>query len=102
MRVGIVSNEFLAPELTRIGGFGWAATHAAEALAAAGDEPVFVCPEAESLRVDCPAIGTTRLIARQGVVSFAREFRAARVDGLLSIEYRPSYDAALKALARTP
>jgi glycosyltransferase involved in cell wall biosynthesis len=103
VRVGIVSGEFLQPGATRIGGFGWAAAHAAEALRAAGDEPVFVCPDVEALRSAPPAFGDTRLIAKhEGVVPFVRALRRARPDVLLSIDYRPSYDTAFKALPRTP
>jgi glycosyltransferase involved in cell wall biosynthesis len=103
MRVGIVCGEFLQPGATRIGGFGWAAARAAEELRGAGDEPLFVCPDVEALRDHPPAFGDTPLIAkRDGVVTFVRELRRARPAVLLSIDYRPSYDTAFKALPRTP
>jgi glycosyltransferase involved in cell wall biosynthesis len=103
VRVAIVSGEFLQPGATRIGGFGWAASHAAEALRGAGDQPVFVCPDVEALHDPPPAFGATPLIAKgDGVVAFVRELRRARPDVLLSIDYRPSYDTAFKALPRTP
>jgi glycosyltransferase involved in cell wall biosynthesis len=103
VRVGIVCSEFLQPGATRIGGFGWAASRAAEALRGAGDHPVFVCPDVEALRDPPPAFGATPLIAKQdGVLAFVRELRRARPDVLLSIDYRPSYDSAFKALPRTP
>jgi glycosyltransferase involved in cell wall biosynthesis len=103
MKVGIVCGEFLQPGSTRIGGFGWAAARAAEVLRAAGDDPVFVCPDIEALHDPPPAFGATKLIAKNGgVMSFVRRLRRARPDVLLSIDYRPSYDTAFKALPRTP
>jgi glycosyltransferase involved in cell wall biosynthesis len=103
VRVGIVCGEFLQPGATRIGGFGWAAARAAQELRRAGEEPLFVCPDVEALRDHPPAFGETRLIAkRDGAVAFVRELRGARPDVLLSIDYRPSYDTAFKALPRTP
>src|SRR5215212_6195974 len=103
VRVGIVCSEFLQPGATRIGGFGWAAARAAEVLREAGDEPLFVCPDVEALHDAPPAFGATRLVAKgDGAISFVRELRATRPDVLLSIDYRPSYDTAFKALPRTP
>jgi glycosyltransferase involved in cell wall biosynthesis len=103
MKAGIVSSEFLQPGVTRIGGFGWGAARAAEVLRAAGDEAVFVCSDVEAMRDAPDTIAGVRLIAkRDGALRFARELRRARLDVLLSIDYRPSYDTALKALPRTP
>jgi glycosyltransferase involved in cell wall biosynthesis len=103
VRVGIVSGEFLAPRVTRIGGFGWAAAQAAAALRAAGDEPVFVCPDVEALNAAPPAIAGVPLVAKQGgSVAFARGLRRARLDVLLTIDYRPSYNSVLRLLPRAP
>jgi glycosyltransferase involved in cell wall biosynthesis len=103
LRVGIVSGEFLQPGATRIGGFGWGAAHAAQALRAAGDEPLFVCPDVEALNGAPAAFGDVPLVAKHGgALPFARALRRARPDVLLSIDYRPSYDGAFKALPRTP
>jgi glycosyltransferase involved in cell wall biosynthesis len=103
LRVGIVAAEFLQPGLTRIGGFGWGASRAAAALREAGDEPVFVCPDVEALGDTPPDLDGVPLVAkRDGVVDFVREVRRASPEVLLSIDYRPSYDTAFKALPRTP
>jgi glycosyltransferase involved in cell wall biosynthesis len=103
MRVGIVSSEFLQPGVTRIGGFGWGAARAAEVLRAAGDEPLFVCSDIEAMHDVPDAIAGVPLVAkRDGALRFARDLWRARLDVLLSIDYRPSYDTALKALPRTP
>ena len=103
MRVGIVAAEFLEPGLTRIGGYGWAASRAAAVLRDAGDEPIYVCPDAEALDAAPAAIDGIPLVAKlDGMVRFVRELRRARPDVLLSIDYRPSYDTAFKALPRTP
>ena len=102
MRVGIVSSEFLQPGVTRIGGFGWAAARAAEVLRAAGEEPVFVCPDTEALGDGASSLRGTPLIAKHdGSVDFARRLRRSRPDVLLSIDYRPSYDSVFRVLPRT-
>jgi glycosyltransferase involved in cell wall biosynthesis len=103
LRVGIVCAEFLQPGVTRIGGFGWAAARAGELLWQAREEPFFVCSDIEALRDTPPAFGEIPLIAkRNGARSFARELRRARLDVLLSIDYRPSYDSVFRVLPRTP
>jgi glycosyltransferase involved in cell wall biosynthesis len=103
LRVGIVCAEFLAPGVTRIGGFGWAAARAGELLREAHDAPVFVCPDVEALRDIPHSFGEIPLIAKHnGVRSFARELWRARPDVLLSIDYRPSYDSVFRVLPRTP
>jgi glycosyltransferase involved in cell wall biosynthesis len=103
MRVGIVSSEFLQPGVTRIGGFGWGAARAAEVLRASGDEPLFICSDVEALREAPNAIAGVPLIAKyDGALLFARALRRARPEVLLSVDYRPSYDTALKVLPRTP
>src|SRR5206468_10062024 len=100
---GIVSSEFLHPGVSRIGGFGWGASHAAAALREAGDEPVLVCPDVEALRGAPASVDGVPLVAKEdGVARFVRELRAARPSVLLSIDYRPSYDTAFKAMPRTP
>src|SRR5438552_1679454 len=103
LRVGIVCAEFLQPGLTRMGGFGWGAARAGEELRAAGDVPVFVCPDVDALADAPPALGGIELIAkRDGTLAFARRMRDAKLDVLLSVDYRPSYDTAFKVLPRTP
>jgi glycosyltransferase involved in cell wall biosynthesis len=103
VRAAIVSGEFLEPGVTRIGGFGWAAARAAAALCAAGDEPVYVCPDVDALHAAPPAIGGVQLIAKcDGPAAFARALRRARPDVLITIDYRPSYASALRLLPRTP
>ena len=103
LRVGILSSEFLQPAVTRIGGFGWGAARAAEVLRTAGDEPLFVCSDVEAMR-DVPDViaGVPLIAKRAGALRFAHDLWRARPDVLLSIDYRPSYDTALKALPRTP
>jgi glycosyltransferase involved in cell wall biosynthesis len=103
LRVGIVCAEFLQPGVTRIGGFGWAAARAGEVLRGAGDVPFFVCPDIEALRAIPPHFGGIPMIAkRDGAIAFARELRGAKLDVVLSIDYRPSYDSVFRLLPRTP
>jgi glycosyltransferase involved in cell wall biosynthesis len=103
LRVGIVCAEFLQPGVTRIGGFGWAAARAGEVLRDAGDVPFFVCPDVEALRAIPPQFDSIPMIAkRDGMIAFARELREAKLDVVLSIDYRPSYDSVFRVLPRTP
>lgn len=103
MRVGIVAAEFLEPGATRIGGFGWGARRAATVLRDAGEHPVFVCPDVEALEATPDAFDGVPLVANHdGAVRFVRELRRVQPDVLLSVDYRPSYDTAFKALPRTP
>src|SRR5580765_141688 len=103
MRVGIVAAEFLQPGFTRVGGYGWAASRAGEVLAAAGHDPVFVCPDTEALAAAPADFDGIPLVAKEdGALRFARRLRAERPEVLLSIDYRPSYDTAFTALPRTP
>ena len=39
---------------------------------------------------------------RDGALAFARELRGAKLDVVLSIDYRPSYDSVFRVLPRTP
>jgi len=103
VRVGIVAGEFLQPGITRIGGYGWSAARAATVLRDAGHEPLYVCPDVEALAAAPVSLDGVPLLAKQaGMLRFVRELRRRRPDVLLSIDYRPSYDTAFKALPRTP
>lgn len=106
IRVGIISNEFLDPELGRMGGFGWAASRAAEVLnrkSAGRFEAVFLSGELNRRNSSVNETNGTKLILNTGkwyrdIFPLSRE----RIDILLSIDYRPSYNAVINALPRTP
>lgn len=100
MNVGIVTNELFDPRAGRVGGFGWAARAAARCLAGRGMSPLFLSTEigAHAAEVlDAPIV-----LQRSHRVDLARRLRAARIDVLLTIDYRPNYTPILAALPRTP
>lgn len=100
MRVGVVTNELFDPRAGRVGGFGWAARAAERRLRAAGHEPVFLSAEAGARAeevVDGPVV-----VQRSNRFDLARRLRRARIDLLLTIDWRPNYVSILGALPRTP
>jgi glycosyltransferase involved in cell wall biosynthesis len=107
MKIGIVANEFFDLSLGRMGGFGWAARQASRFLWASEDrrfEPVFLAGEglAPPDRPDPVAHGTRLILLRADEADHARRVRDEGVDLLLSIDYRPSYEALFRLLPRTP
>jgi len=106
IKVGIVANEFMNPDLGRLGGFGWAASQAArvfntqsngqfQAVFLSGELNKSNCPETESDGI--------RLILNSGIwyrdiFSLWRE----KIDILLTIDYRTSYNAVINALPGKP
>lgn len=107
IKLGILANEFLDPSIGRVGGFGWAARTAADVFEAnpeLGVEPVFLSGEhrVDGERQTTVSNGTRLVLRRRGwrenYLALARE----RIDIILTIEYRPSYDALLWAQPTTP
>jgi glycosyltransferase involved in cell wall biosynthesis len=107
MKVGIVANEFFDLSLGRMGGFGWAARQAATTLRAAEGgrfEPVFLAGEIRA-RADepDPVAHESRLVLRRAdEAEHARRVRDEGIDLLLSIDYRPHYEALFRLLPHTP
>jgi glycosyltransferase involved in cell wall biosynthesis len=107
MKIGIVANEFFDLSLGRMGGFGWAARQAARALRASEGgrfEPVFLAGEIRGQpdRPD-PVVHETRLILRRAdEAEHARRVRDERIDLLLTIDYRPHYEAIVRLLPDVP
>jgi hypothetical protein len=107
INLGIIANEFFDSSISTMGGFGWAARQVTRCFT---DDP--------SLGVDVTLV--SGLLPRPGMPSEARShgvpiiFRdpsrlavlrrmwSRRFDLLLTIDYRPTYRAYLKALPRTP
>lgn len=107
MKIGIVANEFFDLSLGRMGGFGWAARQAATTLRAAEGgrfEPVFLAGEIRA-RADepDPVAHETRLVLRRAdEAEHARRVRDEGIELLLSIDYRPHYEALFRLLPHTP
>ena len=104
--LAIVSNEFFAPELGRMGGFGWAAREAAGAIATQLDERldvVFVSCEHRAGDGWPPQVHGRRFVCvPRDPADWAGALASERLDALLTIDYRPSYESLLRALPRTP
>jgi glycosyltransferase involved in cell wall biosynthesis len=103
-RLGIVANEFLALELGRMGGFGWAAREAANALAREwpATESLFLSCEhrSEHFGPELEVHGRRLLTVPPEGVSWRERLRDEGLDALLTIDYRPSYAPLLAAFPR--
>jgi glycosyltransferase involved in cell wall biosynthesis len=107
IRLGIVANEFFDRDVGRIGGFGWAAARVARCF---GEDPdlgvdaVFLTGEVNVVHATAERIvHGIRLLGLDGdTARYGRRVRRERLDLLLLIDYRPSYQAAIYASRRTP
>lgn len=107
VRVGIVANEFFAPEAGGMGGFGWAARQVARLF---NEHPEHGCAAVFLNRTLPPRGGgfgaaaqaAPLITCRGGRLAGVRSLRAQRLDLLLMIDYRPSYRFFAAALPRTP
>lgn len=107
MKVGIVANEFFDLSVGRMGGFGWAARQAARVLLQAHDRgfiPVFLAGENRMApgRPDPIVHGIPLILRRDSAAEHAKRVLDEGIDLLLSIDYRPHYDALFRLLPETP
>jgi glycosyltransferase involved in cell wall biosynthesis len=105
LRVGIVANEFFDLRLGRMGGFGWAALHAARSFKRLPGvvTPVFISGEhVGRWRRRRRSNGIPLTLRHWDLEVWERRLTALRLDLLLTIEYRPSYEPVLTALSTTP
>ena len=107
IKLGIVANEFFERDVGRIGGFGWAAARVARCFGEdldLGVDVVFLTGEVKVADTGGERIvhGTRLLGLHGGARRYARRVRRARLDLLLLIDYRPGYQAAIRARQRTP
>jgi len=107
LKVAILANEFMAPEIGRTGGFGWAARAAARAFREhpeAGVDPVFLTAEVRSKDGDRETSldGTRLLFKRRKGWQALPDLMRERIDLILTIDYRPSYRRLFWLLPRTP
>src|SRR5688500_17247045 len=99
MKLGIVANEFFDASVGRMGGFGYAAARVAASFAErpeSGVDVTFIAGRMSRVRTATPvatAHGVPLLVDRwtsfRGLHRLARE----RFDLLLTIDYRPAYQA---------
>lgn len=109
LKVAVLANEFMAPEIGRTGGFGWAAQQVARRFAEhpeQGVDVIFVTGEVRSSdRRDEMMVHGTRLLFRQPrrrVYRAWRKLADERVDLILAIDYLPDYRAIFWLLPRVP
>jgi glycosyltransferase involved in cell wall biosynthesis len=107
LTVAILANEFMAPEIGRTGGFGWAARAAARTFRdnpQAGVNPVFLTGEIAGKDGDREtSLDGTRLIFKRGKWWQAfPDLMREKVDLILTVDYRPSYRRIFWLLPRTP
>ena len=105
--VGIVANEFLDPELGRLGGFGWAARSSAECLRQSSSvdlRPVFL--SGQHYRTGASRATTSHgvplLFRDQDPAAYRRALARRGVSLLLTIDYRASYAPIIASLPRAP
>jgi glycosyltransferase involved in cell wall biosynthesis len=106
IRTGIIANEFFDPTLGRLGGFGWAAGRASDVLNNRSDgrfEAIFLSGELNRANCSMSSSENTKLVLNSGkwyrdIVPLYRE----KIDVLLTIDYRPSYNAVISALPGVP
>jgi glycosyltransferase involved in cell wall biosynthesis len=108
LKLGILTNEILDPELSRVGGFGYGALSAATLFASdpslGVDVAVIAC---DTLKTSSTAAavrsGVVRVLLRPSDRGRWVETLAAEPWDLhLCIDYRPSYDTVLQKFSRTP
>jgi len=106
LKIGILANEFLDPDIGRMGGFGWAARNAGRVFKRHPQiDIVYLSAQLNHLQERETPIRTNgiplHLVHGQKVVNAIRLFQE-RIDLLLTIDYRPNYNPVLDALPFTP
>lgn len=102
--VAIVSNEFFDHDLGRMGGFGWAARQSAACFASNGRlrAPLFLAGAGELAgRKPFRSLGVP-LVPFERTAGYERRLRRARIDAVLSIDYRPGFRPVLEAVPEAP
>ena len=107
IKLGIVANEFFDLSSGGKGGFGWAARQVATCFNACpnlGVDVVFLSRDIFKTLINQTAIQVhgTKLIPPADNMNYWRQIRAEKLDVMLSIDYRPSYEPLFKRLPRTP
>ncbi len=107
IKLGVIANEFFELSISRMGGFGWAASQVAKCFNSDPDlgvDIVFLSGELTSEAIESDTlVHQTRLIPyQQNQFEYCRRIWAERIDIILAIDYRPSYRSLFKFLPRTP
>lgn len=107
LKLAIVADEFFEREVTRMGGFGWAARQVAnyfDSKPELGVEVIFLSatlrhPQRKLLDV---IHNTTIVFAEKGSYAYLLSLKAKGIDLILSIDYRPWYTPLLDQLSPIP
>ena len=107
IKIGIVANEFFAPRMGGMGGFGWAARHVANLFdqhPEHGVDAIFLnrTLARSAMRTNGEVHDIPIITRGSGRLSSWKKIRKERLDLLLMIDYRPSYRFFAAALPRTP
>ncbi len=106
VRVGILANELFSKDVGRMGGFGWAMRQVSECFSNAQDlgfEAVLLMGErARSAEFPRTLHNSPVFWRAHSNWTWLRQLRAARIDVLLSIDYRPNYRYFYGLLPTTP
>lgn len=107
IKVGILANELFAVEVGRMGGFGWAlrqVTHCFTQDPSLGVDIVLLMGERKkSLTQLLSTIhGAPVIWLSDSLWSWAHRLRSEKIDLILSIDYRPNYQAFFMLLPQTP
>src|SRR5215204_1763743 len=104
--IAIVANEFFAPELGRMGGFGWAAREASRAIREQLDaelDVVFVsCEHRDGDGWPAAVHGRPLVTVPGDPPAWRGRLAPLKIDAFLTIDFRPSYAPLLRALPTTP
>jgi glycosyltransferase involved in cell wall biosynthesis len=107
IRLGIVANEMFAPEIGRMGGFGWAVRQVSECFAkdpSLGVDVTLIM--GEWLKNEAQALATIHgspvIWREKRLFKYLAQLRRKRFDVLLAIDYRPNFRRIFYGLPRTP
>jgi glycosyltransferase involved in cell wall biosynthesis len=107
LTLGLLANEFFDRALGRMGGFGWAVSRLADLFTAEPElqvRPIVFAGERLPARLGAADVvhGASFVPRTWNAYADARRLKAERPDVLIAIDYRPSYDRCLRALADVP
>lgn len=107
LKLGVVANEFFDESVGRLGGFGWAAKQVASLFnnnPKYGVKVIFLSCEfnAEHKKNHLDIDGTKLIPLMNDKFVYWRSIWSEKIDLLLCIDFRPSYNGVFQGLPRTP
>jgi glycosyltransferase involved in cell wall biosynthesis len=107
IRLGILANELFAPEVGRMGGFGWAVRQVSECFMqdpSLGVEIRLLMGEWPKKGAAIPAAlhGAPVIWREKRLLNYLAQIRREKLDAILAIDYRPNYRLLFFGLPQTP